>query len=136
VLHDKDAVAIAGDTAADIYELNILVSNIEDEPDNTTRFLIIGKQQVQPSGKDKTSLMVSAKNQAGTLYRLLTPLVNNGISMTRLESRPSRKGMWDYVFFIDIEGHVADPSIKQAIQELESESAMLKVLGSYPCAVL
>ena len=136
VLHDKDAVAIAGDTAADIYELNILIANIEDEPDNTTRFLIIGKQQVQPSGKDKTSLMVSAKNQAGTLYRLLAPLVNNSISMTRLESRPSRKGMWDYVFFIDIEGHVADPSISQALQELESEAAMLKVLGSYPCAVL
>ena len=80
--------------------------------------------------------MVSAKNQAGTLYRLLTPLVNNGISMTRLESRPSRKGMWDYVFFIDIEGHAADPSISQALQELESEAAMLRVLGSYPCAEL
>ncbi len=136
VLDDPQAVAIAGETAAEIYGLGILVANIEDEPDNTTRFLIIGKQQVPPSGNDKTSLMVSARNQAGTLYRLLAPLVENGISMTRLESRPSRQGMWDYVFFIDIEGHASDEPVERALTALEKEAAMLRVLGSYPCAVL
>lgn len=133
---DPESAAIAGETAAELYALNVLVANIEDEPDNTTRFLIIGRHDVERSGNDKTSLLLSTDNRAGALYRLLTPLVNNRISMTRIESRPSRRSMWDYVFFVDIEGHVEDEAVAQAIKELEHEAAYCKVLGSYPRAVL
>lgn len=133
---DNSAAAIASDTAAELYGLHILKSNIEDEPDNTTRFLIIGKQKVEPSGADKTSMLISADNRPGALYRLLSPLVKHKISMTRIESRPSRRGMWDYVFFVDIEGHCNDENVSAAIRELETEASMLKVLGSYPRAVL
>jgi chorismate mutase/prephenate dehydratase len=133
---DPETMAIAGDTAAELYGLQIVHQNIEDEPDNTTRFLIIGKQEVAPSGADKTSLLISADNRAGALYRLLTPFVDNKISMTRIESRPSRRGMWDYVFFVDVEGHAQDQNVHAAIQALEKEASLLKVLGSYPRAVL
>lgn len=133
---DKEAAAIASREAADIYGLRILAANIEDEPDNTTRFLVIGREQVPPSGKDKTSLLVSASNKPGALHRLLAPFARHGISMTRIESRPSRRGIWEYVFFVDIEGHAAEPKVAQALEELRSEAAMLKVLGSYPRAIL
>jgi chorismate mutase/prephenate dehydratase len=133
---EANAAAIAGESAAEIYSIDIIVKNIEDDPDNTTRFLIIGKQEVPPSQNDKTSILVSAGNKVGTLYRLLTPFVNHKISMTRIESRPSRRGMWDYVFFIDIEGHKYDESVKMALAELEQEALSVKVLGSYPKAVL
>lgn len=133
---ETGAVAIASDAAAAIYGLKVLVANIEDEPDNTTRFLVIGPQSPAPSGSDKTSLLLSSRNRPGALCRLLEPLSRHGISMTRIESRPSRRGMWDYVFFIDIEGHSQDPRIAQALEELADEAAMLKVLGSYPGAVL
>lgn len=133
---EPGAAAIASDIAASIYELNILRKNIEDWPDNTTRFLIIGRQETPPSGADKTSLLVSTMNKPGALHRLLNPLANNNISMSRIESRPSRMTMWDYVFFIDIEGHKNDPQIAVALTELEKEAAMLKILGSYPKAVL
>jgi chorismate mutase / prephenate dehydratase len=133
---DNQAAAIASREAADIYGLRVLVANIEDEPDNTTRFLVIGREQVPPSGKDKTSLLLSASNKPGALHRLLSPLARHGISMTRIESRPSRRRVWEYVFFADIEGHAADPQVAQALDELRSEAAMLKVLGSYPRAIL
>jgi len=133
--HDG-AVAIAGDTAAQIYGLEVLVRNIEDEPDNTTRFLIIGKQSVTPSGHDKTTLLISTLNKPGALYQLLEPLARNNVSMTRIESRPSRRGMWDYVFFVDIAGHIDDEAISSAVAELRSEASLFKVLGSYPVAVL
>ena len=129
-------VAIAGETAAQIYGLDLLARNIEDEPDNTTRFLIIGKQSVPPSGHDKTSLLVSTPNKPGALYHLLEPLARNRVSMTRIESRPSRRGMWDYVFFVDIAGHAEEENVQQAFTELSSESSLFKVLGSYPVAVL
>jgi chorismate mutase/prephenate dehydratase len=132
----EGAVAIAGETAAQIYELDLLVRNIEDEPDNTTRFLIIGKQSVPPSGNDKTSLLISTPNKPGALYRLLEPLARNDVSMTRIESRPSRRGMWDYVFFVDIAGHAGEEGISRAFEELRAESTLFKVLGSYPVAVL
>lgn len=132
----ENAVAIAGETAANIYGMPILVRNIEDEPDNTTRFLIIGKQSIPPSGNDKTSLLVSTPNKPGALYHLLEPLARNDVTMTRIESRPSRRGMWDYVFFVDIAGHENEPRIRQAFTELREEASMLKVLGSYPIAVL
>jgi chorismate mutase/prephenate dehydratase len=133
---DKEAAAIAGREAADIYGLHVLAANIEDEPDNTTRFLVIGRDKVPPSGKDKTSLLLSASNRPGALHRLLAPLAQHGISMTRIESRPSRRGILEYVFFVDIEGHTAEPVVAQALEELHAEAAMLKVLGSYPRAIL
>jgi chorismate mutase/prephenate dehydratase len=133
---DNKSVAIAGDAAADIYDLNIIHSNIEDEPDNTTRFLVIGRHTVASSGNDKTTILMSAENKVGTLYRLLSPFMNNNISMTRIESRPSRRGMWDYVFFVDIEGHVDDADISKAMDELKEVTSLFKILGSYPRAVL
>ena len=133
---EQGAAAIASDIAANIYELKILHKNIEDWPDNTTRFLIIGRQETPPSGVDKTSLLVSTMNKPGALHSLLNPLAKNQISMSRIESRPSKMTMWDYVFFIDIEGHKNDPQVANALTELEEEAAMLKVLGSYPKAVM
>ncbi len=133
---EAGAAAIAGDKAAEIYGLEILASNIEDEPDNTTRFLVIGNHLAQPSGKDKTSLLVSTANSPGALHKLLKVFADNDISMTRIESRPSRRGMWDYVFFIDIEGHVQLPAVAAALSTLGSGGYMVKVLGSYPDAVL
>jgi chorismate mutase/prephenate dehydratase len=132
----ENVAAIAGDSAAEIYNLSMLSSNIEDEPDNTTRFLIIGKNQVQPSTNDKTTILVSTRNQSGALHKLLEPIANNGLSLSRIESRPSRRGMWDYVFFMDIDGHKDDDNVSKALEELANESQMVKVLGSYPKAVL
>ena len=134
--HEVGTAAIASVAAAQIYDLQVIVTNIEDEPDNTTRFLVIGTQPPLPSGSDKTSLLLSTRNRPGALHHLLEPLSRHGISMTRIESRPSRRGMWDYVFFIDIEGHSHEPKVAEALQELNDEAAMLKVLGSYPGAVL
>ena len=133
---ESAAAAIAGDTAGEIYGLGVLASNIEDEPGNTTRFLVIGKQAVPPSGDDKTSLLLSTRNEAGGLHRLLSPLAEHNISMTRIESRPSRRGMWDYVFFIDVEGHRDDPGLSVALASLQGAAGVYKILGSYPRAVL
>lgn len=130
------AAAIAGSVAAEIYNLSILENNIEDEQDNTTRFLIIGQQQANSTGKDKTSLMVSTGNQPGALHKILQPFAEYGIGMTHIESRPSRQGLWEYVFFIDIDGHHEDETIASALQVLRSNVGMLKILGSYPQAVL
>ena len=136
VKEDKTAAAIAGETAADIYGLPILAKNIEDEPGNTTRFLIVGHQSTPPSGEDKTSLLLSTRNEAGGLHKLLQPLSAHGVSMTRIESRPSRRGMWDYVFFIDVDGHKDDATVAEALRALQSTAGMFKILGSYPKAVL
>ena len=133
---DNEAAAIAGISAAEIYDLPVLAKNIEDKPDNTTRFLILGHCEVPPSGEDKTALLVSAHNKPGALSQLLDPLAKNGISMTRIESRPSRQGMWDYVFFLEIEGHQSDEHVTTALAELESEASLYKILGSFPKAVL
>lgn len=133
---DREAAAIAGEMAAEIYQLKGLARNIEDEPDNTTRFLVIGRQKVLSSGNDKTTLLCATRNIAGGLNKLLDPLARNNVSMSRIESRPSRQGNWDYVFFIDIEGHQDDETVARAISELEREARMVKLLGSYPTAVL
>ena len=133
---EPGSAAIAGQCAADIYHLPVIAANIEDEPTNTTRFLIIGTQPIPPSGDDKTALLVSSANQPGALFRLLEPIARHGLSMTRIESRPSRRGMWDYVFFIDVEGHLEDQPLTQALCELQREASLFRVLGSYPKGVL
>lgn len=133
---DANSAAIAGEMAAEIYGLGFLAHSIEDEPDNTTRFLVIGRQSVAASGSDKTTLLLSARNVAGSLNTLLKPLAEHSISMTRIESRPSRRGVWDYVFFLDIQGHKDDPEVALAMQELKAGASLFKVLGSYPIAVL
>ena len=133
---EDGSAAIAGEIAAELYQLNILHKNIEDEPDNTTRFIVVGPCSVPASGNDKTSLLVSTGNNPGALYRLLKPFSDFNISMTRIESRPSRALRWDYVFFIDIDGHVDDPVVAEALDTLRKNAAMLKVLGSYPKALL
>ena len=133
--HEKSA-AIAGVLASELYELPVLNADIEDEPNNTTRFVVIGKYEAPPSGCDRTSLLVFAHNRPGSLYELLKPLAERGISMSNIESRPSRRGVWEYVFFIDVDGHHEEAAVQQAIDEMEKSSAMVKVLGSYPKAVL
>ena len=131
-----DSAAVAGETAAELYELRILADRIEDEPYNTTRFLIIGPKDAPPCGRDKTSLLLACRNEAGGLHRMLTPLAEESISMTRIESRPSRQGVWDYVFFVDICGHREVPKVASALQRLRKGAKLFKVLGSYPEAVL
>ena len=131
-----NAAAIAGDMAADLYGLKILAEKIEDRPDNSTRFLIIGSQAVPASGDDKTSLMVSMRNEPGALHDLLEPFRRYGIDLTRVETRPSQSGNWTYVFFIDFVGHRDTPSIAQALQEVGAGASDMKVLGSYPRGVL
>ena len=133
---DPRSAAIASEAAAEIYELGVLSHSIEDEPGNTTRFLVIGKQEVAPCGEDKTSLLLATRNIAGGLHRLLAPLAEHGVSMTRIESRPSRRGKWEYVFFVDIDGHKDDADVAQALENLKSEAQVCKILGSYPKAVL
>ncbi|NCW09320.1 MAG: prephenate dehydratase [Gammaproteobacteria bacterium] len=128
--------AVAGERAAETYGLTLVAGSIEDRPDNTTRFLVIGKQTTEPSGRDKTSLIVSVKNEPGALYRLLEPFERHGIDMTRLESRPSHSGIWSYRFFIDFKGHVDDAPIQKFLDDIRAQSAELKILGSYPRAVL
>lgn len=135
--HEPGSAAIAGDIAESLYELTALKRNIEDHPDNTTRFLVIGRQTgIPPSGMDKTSVLVSTSNRPGALHRLLTPLAHNGVSMSRIESRPSRCVNWEYVYFLDIEGHSEDPKVKQALAGLRQESELFRILGAYPRAVL
>ncbi|MCY0965822.1 prephenate dehydratase [Parathalassolituus penaei] len=133
---EPGAAAIAGEVAADLYEMHILNTNIEDRPDNTTRFLIIGKLETLPSGDDKTSIMVSSRNQPGALYQVLEPFHKAGVSLTRIETRPARTGTWNYAFFIDFEGHAADAVIAPVLQGLQDQVADYKLLGSYPKAVL
>lgn len=131
-----NSAAIAGDMACELYGLEKLHNKIEDNPDNSTRFLIIGREEVPKSGKDRTSLVVSVRNKPGALHDLLEPFQRHNVDMTRLESRPSRSSKWSYVFFIDLEGHIEDPSVANVIDELSSQVVDLKVLGSYPCAVI
>jgi chorismate mutase/prephenate dehydratase len=128
------AAAIAGDAAAERYQLGVLARAIEDDPNNTTRFLVLGNLEPAPTGKDRTSLVVSAENKPGAVHALLTPLAQHRVSMTRIESRPAkaRSALWEYLFFIDVEGHQKDAPVAKALAELQRLAPFLKVLGSYP----
>ena len=132
---EPDAAAIASEMAAELYGLKILSQKIEDKSDNTTRFLIIGRENISPSGNDKTSIVVSTRNKPGALYHLLEPFHRHKISLTSIETRPSPTGMWSYVFFIDFEGHQDDELIRSVLSEIDSESLEVKLLGSYPRAI-
>ncbi|MCY1701646.1 prephenate dehydratase [Deinococcus sp. SL84] len=129
--------ALGPGAAAGLYGLNVLEQNIEDDPSNTTRFLVLGHASPGPSGQDRTTLVVAAPQaeHAGAMHRLLEPFSRLGISMTRLESRPVRGGLWQYVFFIDIEGHAQDSDVAQALAEMRERATFLKVVGSFPRAV-
>lgn len=131
---EPGAAAIAGEAAAAIYGLGVLAPHIEDEPNNTTRFWVLGRQTVARSGRDETSLVMSAHNRPGAVHALLEPLAKHGVSMTRLESRPARTGLWEYLFFVDVEGHRDDPPLAAALAELRARAPFLKLLGSYPAA--
>jgi chorismate mutase/prephenate dehydratase len=131
---DRAAGAIAARTAAALYGLKVLARNIEDEPNNTTRFLVLAQHDAAPSGRDKTSLILSTRNAPGAMHALLTPLAANRVSMTRLESRPARTGRWEYVFYVDVEGHRQEPRVAKALAALEHKASFVKNLGSYPAA--
>ena len=132
---ERRTAAIGPKTAAEIYGLKLIARNIEDESRNTTRFLVLASSDARPSGRDKTSLILSTRNVPGAMHELLTPLAANQVSMTRLESRPSRAEMWEYVFYVDIEGHQQDTNVARALAELKRKASFLKNLGSYPAAV-
>lgn len=133
---EPDAAAIASRRAGELFGLNLLADNIEDDPKNTTRFLVLASHDVAPSGKDKTSLLMATRNVPGAIVDLLEPLARHQVSMTKLESRPSRMGVWEYVFFVDIEGHQLDTNVAAAMAELQKRASLVKVLGSYPIAVI
>lgn len=132
---ETEAAAIAGEAAGERYQLQVLAACIEDEPNNTTRFLVLGRHDAGISGRDKTSLIMSAPNRSGALHDLLKPFAEAGVSMTRLESRPARHGLWEYVYYVDVEGHRLSPALASALEQLAARAAYLKVLGSYPAAV-
>lgn len=135
---ESGTAAIGPRVAAEVYDLELLVNNIEDRPDNATRFLVVGRDLLTPSGEDRTTILVSTSDTgagAGVLHHLLQPLAERGVSMTRIESRPSRRRNWDYVFFIDVEGHAEMSPVREALQELEARSSLFKVLGAYPKAI-
>lgn len=128
--------AIASKRAGELFGLGFVAENIEDDPRNTTRFLVLANHDVAPSGRDKTSLAMATRNVPGAVVQLLEPLARHGVSMSKFESRPAHTGMWEYVFFVDIEGHRADAKVAQALAELNERAAFVKVLGSYPVAVI
>lgn len=136
---DEDGTAAIGPAvAADVYDLSMMVNNIEDRPDNATRFLVVGRELLASSGEDKTTLLVSTSDTAGgagVLHSLLQPLAEHGVNMVRIESRPSRRKNWDYVFFLDIEGHAEDANVAEALAQLEKTSSLFRVLGAYPRAI-
>lgn len=131
---EDGSAAIASKLAATLYDLPIVAASIEDMAHNVTRFLVISRDVAEPSGRDKTSIVVSIKDKVGALYEMLMPIRRHKINMTKIESRPSKKKAWDYYFFIDFEGHVKNPKIKKMLSELEAKVRFLKILGSYPKA--
>jgi len=133
---EAGAAAIGPEIAAARYGLKLLARSIEDDPKNRTRFLVLGARDAGPSGKDRTSLVMTAHNKPGSLHDLVAPFAAHGVSMTRLESRPARTGQWEYYFYVDIEGHQQDPKVAKALAELRDKAPFVKIFGSYPAAVL
>jgi chorismate mutase/prephenate dehydratase len=131
---DPVAAAVASELAGQLYDLKIARKKIEDEVRNVTRFLVIGREAPPPTGRDKTSILFSLKDAAGVLFKVLQPLADAGLNLSRIESRPSRKKLWDYVFFIDVDGHTGEPTVDAALRALEERCEFVKVLGSYPRA--
>ncbi|MEJ5173109.1 MAG: prephenate dehydratase [Hydrogenothermaceae bacterium] len=131
---DYESAAIASESAATVYGLHILERKIDKHLFNYTRFLVIGNEIPKATGNDKTSFIFSVRNEAGALYKALEPFYKNGINMTKIESRPSKKEAWDYIFFTDIEGHIEDEKIGKTLQELQKSVPFFKILGSYPRA--
>jgi len=129
---DASVAAIAGSAAASAWGLRVVEAGIQDDSHNRTRFLIIGKEPVAPSGNDKTSLILAVPNRAGAVYEMLAPLAEHGVSMTRFESRPARTGQWEYYFYVDVLGHAQDPAVAAALAQLKAQVAFFKLLGSYP----
>jgi chorismate mutase/prephenate dehydratase len=131
-----DAAAVAGESAGHVYGLKkVIMTPIEDRADNTTRFLVVGRQIFPPSGHDRTSILVFIKDKPGALFHVLSPFARNGISMNRIESRPSHQAKWEYGFFIDLAGHAEDEAMRRAFAELKEHATQIKLLGSYPVAV-
>ncbi|HEV8695086.1 MAG TPA: prephenate dehydratase, partial [Lysobacter sp.] len=130
-----DASAIAGISAANVYGLKSIAGPIEDRPDNTTRFLVLGRELFSPSGNDRTSLLVFIKDKPGALFHVLAPFAKHGLSMNRIESRPGHTGLWQYAFFIDITGHAEEAAMRRALDEVGDFAQEVKVLGSYPVAI-
>jgi chorismate mutase/prephenate dehydratase len=131
---DARGAAVASELAAKLYDLQVARRSIADVAHNVTRFLVVGQLQAEPTGRDKTALLVELGNEPGTLYRALEPFARRGVSLSKIESRPSRRRPWEYVFFIDIDGHQRDPAVAEAIAELGRTCPLMKVLGSYPKA--
>ena len=129
---EDGAAAVAGRLAAQRYQLQLVAQNIEDEQRNITRFAVIGEAAATPTGRDRTSLVMTTRNRPGAIHDLLMPLAKHNVSMSRLESRPARSGLWEYLFFIDVEGHVQDENVAQALVEMREIATFVKVLGSYP----
>lgn len=129
---DHSAAAIASELAGQLYGLKVLKSRIEDNINNFTRFLVLSQKPPERAGKDKTSVMLSVKDKVGALYELLRPFASHGLNLTKIESRPSRRKAWEYIFFVDIEGHVEEERVKKALEEIKSRCLFLKILGSYP----
>jgi chorismate mutase/prephenate dehydratase len=129
---DHSAAAIASELAGQLYGLKFLKSRIEDNINNFTRFLVLSHKPPERTGKDKTSVMLSVKDKVGALYELLRPFASHGLNLTKIESRPSRRKAWEYIFFVDIEGHVEEDRVKKALEEIKGRCLFLKILGSYP----
>jgi chorismate mutase/prephenate dehydratase len=130
--HERNSACIASRLAAEVYKLNIIAKGIEDIRHNITKFLVVGKNDVPPTGKDKTSIVFSVKDKVGALHTMLFPFKKYGINLTKIESRPSKKKAWDYYFFIELEGHIQDKNVSKAFNELGKQATYLRVLGSYP----
>jgi chorismate mutase/prephenate dehydratase len=135
---EEGTAALAGEAASKVYGLRMLFQSVEDREDNSTRFVVVGRKLFPPSGDDKTSVLVSATGTEGpgVLLHLLGPLARHGVNMTRIESRPSRKKKWDYVFFVDLDGHADDPPVRKALDEIKSKASLFKILGAFPKAIL